>query len=641
MQRIRILLNPVNSGILITVIMVSVFWHYYLYAITPPDDIFFIDQMAFIEGVYSEKNTANDLLKKQLRTLPDDWVETSPHTSEGWYQTTVMLTADGFTEFDQPQMDKVQGQLWAIYLPLVQMKAQIFINNVLVGHVGEPGSAVYFNEPFSRVANQPYLFSIPASLLSENKVELTIQVNSDAPGAGLLGKIYLAEYAELRGVYDRRHAVLITSVATITAAMLAIAILMSVLWALRRQDSVYGWYALTLYTWSIHNYFSLGLNLPITQAVQNIISVLALGWFIVFMVKGTHHYMGQSFPWREKIMLIMTGAGSLMIIFSYKMPWSLLITHQIWGTYVLLLASYVLLDFTVKFSERVDLQNPLVLPAGFSMLVFGLHDWMLLMQFIPRDDGRLLHFAAPVTVAVFGAILLERFAGVLQKAESHNLELEQRVAEKHCELESNFQRMREMEHQQLLTSERERFMKEIHDGVGGHLVSMLMMVRSGKQDADIIVNAIEAALNDLRLMIDSLSPQENDIPSLLGALRTRLEPQLKNSGLQLSWQVEAIPVMPGFGPHKALQVLRIVQEAVTNVIRHADATHIYIKAYAVLEKRTRQVYIEICDDGKGFADDVVHGKGLENMQYRANDIEAKLRVSSDSANTCVTLVFDL
>jgi signal transduction histidine kinase len=389
----------------------------------------------------------------------------------------------------------------------------------------------------------------------------------------------------------------------------------------------------------------MGLDLTISQHTQNVISLIAFGWFIVFMVKATHYYMGQFFPWREKIILFAACGGSFMILFSSQLPWSPLITHQIWSTYALTIAGYVLLDFTVKFRERDDLQNALILPAGFFMFVFGVHDWMLLMQLIPRGDGRLLHFAAPVMVAVFGALLLERFSGVLKRAESHNLELETRVAEKHRELEANYQRLREMENKQLLVNERERFMKEIHDGVGGHLISMLSMVRSGKRDTDIIVSSIEAALSDLRLMIDSLSPQEHDIPSLLGALRTRLEPQMKDSGLNLNWQVEALPAIPDFGPHKALQVLRIVQEAVTNVIRHAEAKNISIKAYA----QSEQVIIEVCDDGKGLSDIVTYGKGLNNMRYRAKEIDAEIHVSSGdssdisskSAGTCVTLIFDL
>ena len=96
-------------------------------------------------------------------------------------------------------------------------------------------------------------------------------MNASVSGSGLLGKIYLAENEKLHAYYDRRKTLLITSLGPITAGMLAIAVLMSVLWALRRQDWVYGWYALTLYMWSIHNFFRMGLDLTISQHTQNII----------------------------------------------------------------------------------------------------------------------------------------------------------------------------------------------------------------------------------------------------------------------------------------------------------------------------------------------------------------------------------
>jgi len=610
-------LNPVFGGILFSIILVIVFRYYYVQAVTPPSNLFSIDQMNF---------SAGSSPAKENRTLPDDWNKTSPNVTKGWYQINFQYKF--FAEDDRDT-----EKLWGIYLPVLQMNARLYINDVLIGSTRKFDKNL--NNMLSRVTSQPYYFLMPSALLKKDENTLKIQVSANVSGNGLLGKIYLAEDEKLHAYYDRRKTLLITSLGPITAGMLAIAVLMSVLWALRRQDQVYGWYALTLYMWSIHNFFRMGLDLTISQHAQNIISLIAFGWFIVFMVKATHYYMGQIFPWREKIILLAACGGSLMILFSSQLPWSQLITHQIWSSYALIVAGYVLLDFTIKFRECDDLQNALVLPAGFFMFVFGVHDWLLLMHLIPGGDGRLLHFAAPVTVAVFGALLLERFSGVLKRAESHNLELETRVAEKHRELESNYQRLREMENKQLLVNERERFMKEIHDGVGGHLISMLSMVRSGKRDTDIIVSSIEAALSDLRLMIDSLSPQENDIPSLLGALRTRLEPQMKDSGLNLNWQVEALPVIPDFGPHKALQVLRIVQESVTNVIRHGEAKNISIKAYA----EASHVIIKICDDGKGFAEDVAHGKGLNNMHYRAKEIDAAIYISSDLSGTCITLNF--
>lgn len=552
-------------------------------------------------------------------------MDSSPDISKGWYFATLS------------RMDQNQHELWAIYLPVAQVNARIFVNNELIGRIGDLEKKIQYSDSFSRVSPRPYYFQIPTVLLDHNENKLKIHVISAADGNGLLGKIYLGGAERLRNVYNKRNSLLVTSIGTITAGMLAIAILMTVLWALRRQDRVYGWYVLTLYTWSLHNFFKMGLDLPLSQHAQNIISLLALGWFIVFMVKATHHYLGQQFLLREKAMLIAACVGSLMIVFADSLPWSLLITHQIWSTYVITLAAYVLLDFAVKYRDRTDLHNSFIITAGFLMLIFGTHDWLLLMQFIPRDYGRLLHFAAPVTVAMFGALLLEQFAGVLRKAESHNLVLEQRVEEKHQQLESHYQRMREMENKQLLIDERERFMKEIHDGVGGHLISMLSMVRSGKQDTELIIKSIEAALSDLRMMIFSLSPQENDIPSLLGELRTRLEPQLDNSGIQLHWQVEVLPAIPDFGP----QVLRIVQEAVTNSIRHADAKNITIKAYTSSKNESDSVIIEICDDGRGLSEQQNHGNGLDNMQYRAKEIEAEMRISSTEQGTYITLRFSL
>ncbi len=617
-------LNPVIGGVLLCILLVITFRHYYLQAITPPADLLLIDSAVFSLSSKQDFDGKNAL---QQRSLPDDWLSKPSGEGYGWYHTTINLM-------------QIPKGLWGIYLPVVQMNAKIYINSVLVGQIGEMDGLSANSSAFSRAESRPYYFTLPENLLNKNDNHLSIHVE-DSSGNGLLGKIYLGAEKIVRSVADKRFSMLITSKRVITAGMFAIAILMSVLWVLRRQDRVYGWFALMLYTWSVHNVLGMGLDIPFSQNAQNVLSLVALGWFVVFMVKATHNYMGQQFPIREKLMLSIGVIGSLGILFYAKLPWSSLITHQLWSTFVLMLAGYALLDFTVKYRDREDLHNPLIIPAGFSMLAFGLHDWMLLMQIISREEGRLLHFSAPVSVAVFGALLLERFAKVLKKAESLNLELEQRVAEKHHELEANYRRLKEMEDQRLLTEERERFTKEIHDGVGGHLVSMLSMVRSGKQDSAVLVSAIEATLGDLRIMIDSLTPQEHDIPSLLGAMRMRIEPQLASSGLKLHWRVSELPVIPGFGPHKALQVMRIVQEAITNVIRHADANNIIIKAYTEGDRQTGKVVVEISDDGCGVSMNKdcrdQRGCGVANMHHRAKEIGARFDIVNTQPGTSVKL----
>ncbi len=621
-------INSVIGGILLSIVMIVAFKYFYLQAINPPSHLFVIDNVTFSPLVETSFDNANSSSSEQ-RTLPDDWMRTISNTRSGLYKTTFMLK-------------QKPDELWAIYFPILQMSAKIMINQVLIGQVDTVNQNNRYSELFAMEGNRPQYFTVPDNLLKVGDNLLQVQVLESNLGSSLLGKIYLGNDRELRPVFNQRFSARITAVYIITAVTLAIAVLISILWLLRRNDHVYGWYALMLYTWSAHNYFYIAQSFPFSVYVQSILSVLTLGWFVVFLVFASHSYLDQKFPKREKILFSGFIVISLLLIFADNLPWSLLTSRQIWSTMMIMIAGYALLDFAIKYREREDLKNPLLIPAGFSILVFGIHDWLIVMQLIPRDGGLLLHYSAPTTVAVIGSLLLERFAGILKQAESLNLALEQRVAEKHQALENNYQRLKKMEHQQLLTEERERFMKEIHDGVGGHLISMLSMVRSGKQDKEKIVASIEATLDDLRIMIDSLAPHEHDIPALLGAMRSRLEPQLLDSQLELCWQVDELPAIPHFGPHKVLQVMRIVQEAVTNVIRHANATHIVVKAFVETGVALKHcIIIEINDDGIGISDDVKRGQGLNNMRYRASDIGATLNIIPGTPGTRIILALDI
>jgi hypothetical protein len=77
-------------------------------------------------------------------------------------------------------------------------------------------------------------------------------------------------------------------------------------------------------------------------------------------------------------------------------------------------------------------------------------------------------------------VLTQRFLATFRRATNLNIELEERVQEKHAELEINFERMRDLEEIRVVAIERERIMREMHDGVGGHLVSILAMVEKGR-----------------------------------------------------------------------------------------------------------------------------------------------------------------
>ena len=82
----------------------------------------------------------------------------------------------------------------------------------------------------------------------------------------------------------------------------------------------------------------------------------------------------------------------------------------------------------------------------------------------------------------------------------------------------------------------------------------------------------------MRLVIDSLDPSADDLATRLGMLRTRLERILAREHVELVWRAEALPPLPHLGAENSLHVLRIVQEAVTNVLRHAKAKRLTLSA---------------------------------------------------------------
>lgn len=219
-----------------------------------------------------------------------------------------------------------------------------------------------------------------------------------------------------------------------------------------------------------------------------------------------------------------------------------------------------------------------------------------------------------------------------------NAQLEQRVQEKHAELEANYEKISAAEQREAVLSERERMVREMHDGLGNQLVSTLAMVESGQFSSAEVEEALRDALDDLRIMVHSLDQQETDLLGLLAIVRERLEPRLARQGLRFNWQVEDLPDIAPLDPEQAGHVLRIVQESLTNIIKHANAKTILIATR--IDGDRRCLIIE--DDGCGGGDFVATtggGRGLVHMRERAKQLGGELEVTAGTGGqgTRVTL----
>lgn len=198
-----------------------------------------------------------------------------------------------------------------------------------------------------------------------------------------------------------------------------------------------------------------------------------------------------------------------------------------------------------------------------------------------------------------------------------------------ADIAASTERLREIEQQQVLVQERRRLMQDMHDGLGSSLVSALRLVEHGQMSEIDVALLLKSCIDDLKLTIDSMEPVEADLLLLLATLRFRLAPRLEATGIALQWQVQDVPALSWLSPRHSLHILRILQEAFTNVIKHAHATEIRV-ATAVEGDGVR---VTIADNGQGFDIEraaLTGGKGLANQQRRAKMIGGYVRwVSSD------------
>ncbi|MFZ8887409.1 MAG: sensor histidine kinase, partial [Steroidobacteraceae bacterium] len=195
------------------------------------------------------------------------------------------------------------------------------------------------------------------------------------------------------------------------------------------------------------------------------------------------------------------------------------------------------------------------------------------------------------------------------------------------------QRLKE---QQLRLEERARLMANLHDGLGSQLASARLGLEHVTLDTERIRMLLDECLSDLHLVVDTMNNNDGSLADALRFLRHRVSARLSTMQPQIHWELDVDSVQ-GLGGELLLQLLRIVQEALTNALKHASARHIRIGA----SEDAGYLHLSVRDDGRGFSPEATKGQGLRNMHQRARRIGATLRVTGTPAGTRVELTLPL
>jgi signal transduction histidine kinase len=269
-------------------------------------------------------------------------------------------------------------------------------------------------------------------------------------------------------------------------------------------------------------------------------------------------------------------------------------------------------------------------------MLLALNDSLLQSNPLAMEGVYLGPYASLLAFLLFLFIMVRRYMAAITAVRQLNADLSLRLQEREAQLLVFYAEQRAAEKRQTLVAERQRMMQDMHDGMGSSLRTALLAVEGGQLNAAMVADVLKDCIDDLKLAIDAMEPVQADLLLLLATLRFRLGPRLEAAGISLRWEVENVPALDWLDPRNALHILRIVQEAFTNIIKHTRASEIRVATTL----QGDAVVVSLTDNGPGF--DVARGlaspgRGLNNQLHRAEAIGAQMEWESSPSGVCVRL----
>lgn len=236
----------------------------------------------------------------------------------------------------------------------------------------------------------------------------------------------------------------------------------------------------------------------------------------------------------------------------------------------------------------------------------------------------------------------ERARRTQAKLNAAHDEMEAAVRERTAELAAANEKLRELTSGllHLQDAERRRFGRELHDSVGQLLAVMGMNLAAFDQEP--LSEGGVRLLNDSKQIVEQISKETRTISHLLhpplldeaglgAALRIYVQGFSQRS--KIGAELDAPKDLPRLAPDIEISIFRIVQECLTNILKHADAKSVAIS----ITHSPGGIALQVADDGRGLRDGYSFGVGLRGMEERVRQLHGSFTITSSSRGTTVTV----
>ncbi len=561
-------------------------------------------------------------------TLPDTWTQRWPDYSGAvWYRIGLRQDCTDATAGNKPV---------GLIVKSINMAGEVHLNETLLWRDAS------LQEPLSRSWNMPRFWIIPDAALHATGNALWIRIQGRAivqPGLGLI----LTGPAEQMLALNERFRWTYRTVFVINiVGSLCIAGLFAGIWLFHRKESVHGLFALLNLAWVLFIYNIVATDpWPFGDTVG-----VARGNTIAFMVFATCYALfifqqqGRRLqPWLARGLPALTLALSLLValvperILERTMHWSGMAHFLVFGV-----ACIVPLVRAWRSRKSEDVLYALL---GLGSVFIAARDAHVYHLNTP-DLYLLTPYANLVAMIVITLVLGSRIASSMRRTERFNMELTQAVEDACRELESTLDKEHQLELSNSRLQERLAFIHDLHDGFGSALVRAIVQAErqaDGQSGANRHVSTLKSLRDDLRNVMDGGRSAHADTPATpaewLAPTRHRFSTLFDELDVQSHWSC------PAAWPHPpsvalCLELTRLLEEALSNVLKHSAATEVEITLAADADGA---LALEVRDNGVGFDMAAINrdtgGIGLNSMQARVKRLGGRLHIESRPGHSLV------
>ncbi|MBL4614944.1 MAG: hypothetical protein JKY27_08740 [Magnetovibrio sp.] len=478
---------------------------------------------------------------------------------------------------------------------------------------------------------------LPTKNLKAGRNHLRLTLYGEAVLPGYLSALYIGDkktvspHFKIRVFINERLKAMMFSAQT----LMFIGILVAYLY--RREERVFGWFSALL---GLTMPFGAGLFADLAPAIMDAFPyVFVLGSSVgCVTVLFALSLIGRQEPRFLVLAIVAIPAISLVLFAAGVFTWpQLTMTFSIPILIVGFMSATAITAWGAFYEKRGEaalVLGPLALIASYMV-----HDMAMARGYI-EGIGFIAQDARPLLLAVITVVLMRRLSISLNKLDKNEETLQGRLTTQKAELDAYFTKERKTSERAVLETERRRLVSDLHDGMGGHLVSIIALSDGPNTQPAHIHAVARSALDDLRMVIYSLDISGDDLPFALASYRERLLPVLRSLNIETEWSMAALPEIHGASPGNVLVILRILQEAVTNAKKHGTPRKIRIIGLLGSNGAARLI-VENTGGTPLINDGANGGYGLNNMRNRAQTLGGVLNIEALSDGARLTLELPL